>query len=428
MVSTAMQGGCICENCSYLRQGTGNIELAGLFAPKPLGMSGARDWTIDIETKGLPELKALYKLLGAEDKVMAKCYPEFGHNYNQVSRELMYNWFNKHLQLGHKEPVVEKPFEPVPPKELSVFDAAHPLPKDAAGAEPLRRYLTESSTGQLDVLLRDRGRKEFQGVVGTALRAMINDRLPEASAVEARQPAPDGQVDGVTFRPLLLGRMGQGEQIPAAMLRTKDFDGTVVVWIHPEGKSSLIQNGKLAPAARQLLDKKAAILAVDVLLTGESREAKVPPVNAGYAGFTFGYNRPLLANRVHDILTAVAYARGQDKVKTVHLVGLEKAGPWVVLARVLCGKAVSRTAADCDQFRFDRITTTGDEMMLPGALKYGGLPALATVCAPCEMYLHNVPDCKRGEPDWFGAGYWDDKLQRRPERVPPEKVIAWLLR
>ena len=72
-----MQGGCVCENASYLRQGTGNVELAGLFAPKPLGMSGANDWTMDIETKGLPELKALYKLYGAEDKVMAKCFPQF---------------------------------------------------------------------------------------------------------------------------------------------------------------------------------------------------------------------------------------------------------------------------------------------------------------------------------------------------------------
>ncbi|HJZ94855.1 MAG TPA: acetylxylan esterase, partial [Gemmataceae bacterium] len=52
MVSTAMQGGCICENCSYLRVRTGNIELAGLFAPKPLGMSAANDWTKEIETKG----------------------------------------------------------------------------------------------------------------------------------------------------------------------------------------------------------------------------------------------------------------------------------------------------------------------------------------------------------------------------------------
>src|SRR5437899_5498366 len=29
MVSTAMQGGCICENCSYLRVAAGNIDLAG---------------------------------------------------------------------------------------------------------------------------------------------------------------------------------------------------------------------------------------------------------------------------------------------------------------------------------------------------------------------------------------------------------------
>src|SRR5262245_32881627 len=41
MVSTAMQGGCVCENAPGLRVGTGNVELAGLFAPKPLGMSGA---------------------------------------------------------------------------------------------------------------------------------------------------------------------------------------------------------------------------------------------------------------------------------------------------------------------------------------------------------------------------------------------------
>ena len=64
---------------------------------------------------------------------------------------------------------------------------------------------------------------------------------------------------------------------------------------------------------------------------------------------TFGYNRPLLANRVHDILTAVAMAKRHEKTKTVHLVGLDKAGPWVLLARGLCGDAVARTAADIDR-------------------------------------------------------------------------------
>ena len=65
-----------------------------------LAMSGANDWTLNIERKGLPELKALYRLYGVEDNVTAKCWPEFGHNYNQVSRKMMYGWFTKHLKLG----------------------------------------------------------------------------------------------------------------------------------------------------------------------------------------------------------------------------------------------------------------------------------------------------------------------------------------
>src|SRR5205085_11553694 len=73
MVSTQMQGGCVCENAPYLRQGTGNVEFAALFAPKPLAMSGADDWTIHIERRGLPELKEVYKLYGAEDRAMARC-------------------------------------------------------------------------------------------------------------------------------------------------------------------------------------------------------------------------------------------------------------------------------------------------------------------------------------------------------------------
>src|SRR5690606_1161068 len=86
MVSTAMQGGCVCENASYLRVGTNNIELAALFAPKPQAMTGANDWTIAIETKGLPELKRIYSLYGEDDQIAAKYFP-FPHNYNQPARE-----------------------------------------------------------------------------------------------------------------------------------------------------------------------------------------------------------------------------------------------------------------------------------------------------------------------------------------------------
>ena len=128
MVSTSMQGGCICENCAYLRVGTTNIELSALIAPRPLGMTGANDWTKEIETKGLPELKAIYKMYGAEDNVMAK-YLSFRHNYNQVSREVMYNFFNQHLKLGHEGTIRELPFTPVPPESFRSMTTSIPCRK-----------------------------------------------------------------------------------------------------------------------------------------------------------------------------------------------------------------------------------------------------------------------------------------------------------
>ena len=71
MVSTAMQGGCTCENAPYLRIGAGNIDIAALAAPRPLGMLAAHDWTQELMTKGFPDLKKLYTILGIPDRVAA---------------------------------------------------------------------------------------------------------------------------------------------------------------------------------------------------------------------------------------------------------------------------------------------------------------------------------------------------------------------
>src|SRR5262249_33001110 len=184
MVSTAMQGGCVCENCSYLRLATGNVEIAALFAPKPQALSCANDWTKEFMTKGFPDLQALYDLYGAKDKVGAQAWLDFPHNYSQPSREFMYSWFAKHLQ-GKDGAVKEKAFKFTPPKELSVFDEKHPRPKDELNAKDLRAVMTKSSDAQIAKLTpKDAASlKEFQRVVGTALRVMVNDELPKEIAV-----------------------------------------------------------------------------------------------------------------------------------------------------------------------------------------------------------------------------------------------------
>jgi dienelactone hydrolase len=433
MVSTGMQGGCVCENCSYLRVGTGNIEIAGLFAPRPLAMSAANDWTVKIETDGLPQLKQLYRLYGAEDKVAAKCWPQFGHNYNQVSREFMYNWFNTHLKLGQPPPVVERPFVPVPPKELSVYDADHPRPKDAVNANGLRRYLTAESDRQREALFpKDaKGLAELRRVAGTALRVMMNDTLPAKGQIEVvagkRQHL---QIPSLVIEQGTIGRRGQGEAVPFTLIKQSKFSGTVLVWIEPDGGEGFARRGGLRVP---IPDGGAAFLLPDVFMTGAfkgaQRQPPDPRYTKGYLGFVDGYNRTLLADRVHDILTAVAYARSLPGVKRVHLVGFGKAGPWVVLARALCGDAVDRTAADLNGFRFEQILSTDDEMMQPGALKYGGLPVLSALCAPHELYLHNAKGA--GTDRWLRAAYQienrPNQLHRSDARSPTGEVVSWLL-
>jgi len=435
MVSTNMQGGCICENDPYLRVNTTNIELSALIAPRPLGMSGADDWTVEIETKGLPELKQIYKMYAAEDRVMAK-YLKFPHNYNQPSREVMYNFFNRHLNFGAKGTIKETPFNPVDPKQLSVFDAEHPLPLGTLNAEGLKRNLTAAQEAMLLRFVKksekENDSKEieiFHKMERSALRAMMADELP--NDVEVVSKAPRKEKDGLFTRNLVLSRKGQGELVKVQVVSTAKFDGRGVIWVHPDGIASLWQGGKLVPPAQAIVDRGAGILAVEVFRTGDSGKDR-PTTNMKignntYAGYFYGYNRSLVAERVHDILTAVAWAKSNRYTKTLHIVGFEKAGPWVILARGLCGDSIGRTAADVNGFRFEQIKSFDDEMMLPGALKYGGLLTLAGTIAPHELYLHNLKGA--GSTDCLPIAYRSSKrLVLSESRSDSAAVVDWLVR
>lgn len=412
MVSTDMQGGCVCENASHLRVGTTNIEFAALAAPRPYGMTGANDWTREILTKGLPELKAQWRAYGKEELVEAFCHPEFGHNYNQVSREHMYEWMDRHLGLGQPRPVREAPFEPIPPAELSVFDAEHPRPAGAVDAAGLRKYLSETSDRQLAAILGGEAvdLPALREVVGGALEAMLHTGLPRPGEVEARETATVAR-DGWTLERLAFARKGTGEAVPAILLRPERWGGAVVVGIGVLGKRNVCfrPSGELREEVERLLELGAAVLSIDAFLTGEylgegaelarTRGADLEAFpkdkerHARYVGYTYGYNRTLIAQRVHDVLTAVGYARSLDGCRSVRLAGLGEAASWAVLARALAGGAVERLAvAPVSPDPLSEVPSLDAPDFLPGARKYGGLPAFAALGAPGEtLWISTAP-------------------------------------
>ncbi len=200
MVSSSMQGGCTCENASLLRIGTGNVELAALYAPKPQGMTSADDWTKEmlVSGKGFPELKKLYTMYGKPDNVFCEDLRHFKHNYNYVTRALMYELFNEHLGLDHQTPIVEQDFPRLTDAEHAVYDEDHPRPEGGDAFErKLTRWLADESDKQLAAMSADeRGetvRAAWQTIVG------IDDPIAPAGEVEWIKVSGDGDTTTLTL-------------------------------------------------------------------------------------------------------------------------------------------------------------------------------------------------------------------------------------
>jgi len=97
MISYQMQGGCLCENAPLLRIDATSVDLARLFAPKPLFMgSCTRDWTKDTIAEELPAVREVYALSDAAERV-SHLHVDAEHGYNLQMRESVYGWFNKVL-------------------------------------------------------------------------------------------------------------------------------------------------------------------------------------------------------------------------------------------------------------------------------------------------------------------------------------------
>jgi dienelactone hydrolase len=396
MVSARMQGGCTCENADYLRIGTGNVELAALFAPKPLGMTAADDWTKTMPTDGFPELQAHYTLFGARDKVQLFPFLQFDHNYNHVSRTAMYGWLNRHLGLGFDEPVLERDFVPLTKDEATVWDSGHPAP---AGGEAHERAVTAWWQTDIDRQLATLRSGNLEGVgiwrdiVGGAVASLLARPVPGPADIEVLRGAgrrlgdPNGGTTTLRVRP-------SGEQVHVDLLEPQRPGKEVVVWTSALGRSAAATTaGQPVAALQSLLEAGRRIVVVDVFGQGAGVMSNRLVTNRAAAAFTFGYNAPLVIARAHDTLAALQYARtlaGADgRVILVALDGPSSA--WAALARAQAGRLVDAAAFATDGFRFASVTTIEDPAFLPGGTKYGDLPALLALAAPGPLWLSGEP-------------------------------------
>jgi hypothetical protein len=386
-----MQGGCTCENASLLRIGTGNVEFAALFAPKPQGMTAANDWTKEMPTKGFPELQQHYAMLGAPDHVALWPHLEFPHNYNIVSREHIYAWFNRFFALGlPAERLREREIQPLTHDELSVWDAAHPAPPGGDDFErKLLRWWHDDAQAQLA-----KSPVDFERVARPAWRAMIGN---------STTTEPPAQL----------------------VLKGKSSGGAVILWLTERGKSGLTNfEGAPIPEVQRALDADATVIGVDLFEQGgELATNRVSKNPREVPAYTYGYNHPLFAQRVHDVLWLLQKSGTRPTV----IVALDSTAPIAAAALALLDPGTIKAAVlDTHGFRFSALTDWRDASFHPAAAKYGDLPGLIALAAPRAIYLIG----ENAAPSLVADAYQDSpaRFKLAAPGAPVSAAIDWLVK
>ncbi len=388
MVSTAMQGGCTCENTSLLRIGTGNIEFAALFAPKPLGMNTADDWTHELASKGFPDLQKLYALTGKKDNVFLLRGEHFKHNYNAVTRSGFYTFLNKHFKLGAEAPVIEQDYEPLTREQLTVWDAQHPAPQKKGDEfeRTLLKWLTEDSDKQIrEASATPEG---VAKVLRPAIETVIGRSYADAGVVEWDLADKQDRGPSLEMTGTLLNKT-HGEEVKVTWHYPKDWKGRVAIWLDDRGRAGLDSE-----TVKSLVSKGIAVVGADLLFQGGEpvKETRVVENPREFAGYTHGYNHSLFASRVHDVLTLVTFLRNtkvgsHPNPESVVLSGSGQCGIIALAARALAGSAVDRAAVDTGGFRFGKILSYRDPMFQPGGSKYLDVPGLITLNGDLPLRL-----------------------------------------
>ncbi len=362
MVSSVMQGGDLCENAPGLRIGTSNVEIAAMFAPKPmLLVSATGDWTRNVPTQEFPAIRAIYDLYGKGDQVSVVQF-DAPHNFNEQSREAVYQFLAKvNPGLSDKRELIEHDIE-VPLLQDLLALSNRTLPAGALDEEGLFREWRHMAETQ------NAARQD---------RDFLRERLRQTLAVET----PKNVIAAVDGRSIVLGRPGRGDRVPGLWMAGK---GKMALVIDPRGAAAAIKMGAVkllrrtgrpvllisafqtgsakAPRNETGLEDPAALMAPDMDVEARADAA------AGHPKFlTFNVSDD--AARVQDVITAMTWATKGKRKLDVYANG--DAALWALFAASVSDLPVTLHLRGLPKLSDDADYL--DHFNVPGILRAGGV-------------------------------------------------------
>jgi len=339
MISAIMQGGGICENAPGLRFDTFNVEFGAMMAPRPMLMIAATgDWTKNTPREEYPAIRSIYELYGKAGNIET-VQIDAPHNYNRASREAMYTFFGKRI-FGLQAEVKERNTHIEKLQDMLVWHGKA-LPPNASTYERLFEQWVAAAKKQTAET------RDVQ-VLREWLRLALGSEWPERVIGERAGER------------ILLTRPGKGDRVSG--LRIGSGVPSILI-VGPDGADAARQN----PVTQELIRAGKSVLILAAFQTGDA----VAPRDREAKHF-LTFNRSDDANRVQDILTALAYLK-QEGAQNLRIAGIGKAAVWGLFAAATApvpvtadGKPIGFSGADQDFI---------DQCFVPGIQRAGGLEA-----------------------------------------------------
>jgi len=426
MVSHIMQGGCLCENAPGLRVEYSNMELAAAPAPRPqIIVAATGDWTKDTPKVEGPAIMHIYDLLKAPEKFRYVQF-DFGHNYNQTSREAVYEWFGKWL-LRHPPtvPFKEPPCQKEPDTDLRVFPNGQ-LPPGALTQAQLIDSLRRSHRQQWDAAVpRDKaGLKRFSKLMLPAWQHTLQlDQIHPDALAQSHELGNTGNFFAASVK---ITRVGENAAVLATYWAPSDVVATrlpsLVVLVNPEGVPP--QHGSQPQGlAETILHLGQAVIQIDRFSGGEPSDQ--------FENYYSTYNRTKLQARVRDLLTVCAAADSIDprgvRAFRVTIAGTGHAGLWALLAAPGADAVVADAAALDTK---DEQAFLATDLFCPGLLTIGGFMGSPMLVASHPLLLHNTGE-KFATADLQAAvkaANADGKLKVYSKPLDDARIAEWIAR
>ena len=380
---------CICNHLPGIAQNLEQFEIVGLNAPRAfLFGNGAKDpiFPIDGTRETFRRAKRIYGFHRASSKVKQMDWP-LPHGWAQPLREAGYGWLVGWLQdRGDGKPIPEPKLNPLPfdAKKLLCFKDGK-WPKDAETVVTLNRKRAAE-------LIKPYRVSPATEAEWTATAEKMRSRIWKVFGGKPRAYQPRGKAKS-SFE-------WQGRNVTKLTIATESKMEVPALYISPKGMAKrrpvviyIDEQTKAMARSSQVVElalaKGAAVLAVDPRATGE---IETPANHTASDAIVLG--RPLLAQRVWDVMQAARFVAPRDDVdpKRIYCYGYDAAGLLALFATALddtlAGAACDRTLASF-AYAIENAQRQPLWVFAPNILKAADVPQVAALCLPKRVVCAN---------------------------------------